>query len=58
MPYDYAPRLAMLARRRKRRRAIFIACVLTLPALSFHATPRPLPVAQGPVADANWLAKR
>ncbi len=36
MPYDYAPRLALLARARKRRHTWFTVCLLALPALSFQ----------------------
>lgn len=58
MPYDYAPRLALLARNRKRRHAFFMACLLTVPALSFHAAPGPSPVAQALVVDMPLMAKR
>ena len=37
MPYDYAPRLASLARARKRRHTFFTICLLALPALSFQS---------------------
>lgn len=37
MPYDYAPRLALLARNRRRRHVLFTVCMLMLPALSFQA---------------------
>lgn len=37
MPYDYAPRLAALARIRKRRHTLFTICLLALPALSFQS---------------------
>lgn len=39
MPYDYAPRLTLLARARHRRHVLLTVCLLALPALSLNAAP-------------------
>lgn len=56
MPYDYAPRLAMLARARKRRHIGFTVCLLALPALSFQTArgaPDATPVASVQLAQTT-----
>lgn len=54
MPYDYAPRLARLARARRRRHMVLTAGLLMLTALSFNASRS---AAENPAIAATRLAQ-